>query len=210
MRNSKLILAAAIFLVAPLIANAAAGPTGACNLVKTNQIAALNLQVEGEPYEDGVDVPKGASGAPSDIWSSICTFNLGKKGAQFMSVAIHNFSTPVTVAELEAWEEETSEKQGGYSDVTKSQSGNITCEIGQYDYKPAKDGKPAVVQYYEACDELVGGRQRLVINLQTDDKAVLPPVEKIRDLLDVALKHMEPMDKPAPAKSHATKPLPAA
>ena len=209
MRKWTLILAAAIYVAAPHIAIAAGGPTGACKLLAKDKITALNLNIEGEPYEDGVNIPKGASGAPSDIWSSICTLNLGKKGAQFMSIAIHNFSTPVTVAELEAWEEETSEKQGGFDDVTKTRTGNITCETGRYDYRPTKDGQTVIVQYYEACDELVG-QQRLVINLQTDDKAVLPPVDKIRELLTAALEHMVPLVKPSPAKSHDAKSLPAA
>ncbi len=209
MRTWIMTLAAAIFLTAPHLAAAAGGPTGACKLLTKDKITALNLNIEGEPYEDGVDVPKGASGAPSDIWSSICTLNLGKKGAQFMSIAIHNFSAPVTVAELEAWEEETSEKQGGFDDVTKSRTGNITCETGRYDYRPTKDGQTVIVQYYEACDELVG-QQRLVINLQTDDKAVLPPVDKIRELLTMALEHMVPLVKPVPVKPHNAKALPAA
>ena len=209
MRKSTLILATAISMATSQIAIAAEGPTGACNLIKTSQIAELNLHIESEPYEDGVDVPKGASGAPSDIWSSICTLNLGKKGAQFMSIAVHNFSAPVTMAELEAWEDETSEKQGGFDDVKKSRTGDITCETGQYDYRPAKDGKVVIVQYYEACDELVSGQQRLVINLQTDDKTALPPVDKIRELLEIAVKNVVPMVKPTPSTSHTTKSLPS-
>ncbi len=206
MRKLTLILATAISMAAPYIATAAGGPTGACKLITQSEITALNLHIEGEPYEDGVNVPKGVSGAPTDIWSSICTINLGKKGAQFISVAIHNFSTPVTIEELDAWED----AKGGFDDITKTRSGEITCEVGQYDYLSGKAGKPSIVQYYEACDELVGGKQRLVINLQMDEKIALPPIDKIKELLEMALKHMKPQLQANPAKSDARRETPAA
>jgi hypothetical protein len=209
MRKPNLIFIAVALLLASRVASAddspTGGPTGACKLITQTEIAALDLKIEGEPSEDGVNVPKGVSGAPTDIWSSICTINLGKKGAQFMSVAIHNFSAPVTIEQLDAWED----AKGGYDDITRTRSGDVTCEVGQYDWLSGREGKPPIVQYYVACDQLMRGQQRVVINLQMDEKKSLPAVEKIKNLLETALKHLSPEAKPASAKSDPVAPVSA-
>lgn len=195
----------------PPMAAAAGGPTGACALITQAELDPFQLRIDGEPSEEGMHVPNGHDGAPSDIQSSICTILLGKKGAQFMSVAIHNFATPVTMAQLDAWEDGAPpDKDNPYTGISKSRVGNVTCEVGQYDYKPSKAPEQAVVQYYEVCDELLGGQQRLVINLQVpSDKSLLPPLEKFRELLDIAVKRMAPRLEASPAKAAIRQPMPA-
>lgn len=179
----------------------AADPGHACTLMSDAEIVSLHLMTTGIPASSMRIIKKEESGAPADFLSEYCTFNSGDE-RQFLSVGVHTFAAPVTQEQLEAWESSSSGADDTYSNVAKGKIGEATCETGQYDNSQADASgkrKPAT-QYYTACDTLLQNRRRITVNLQVpDDQAALLPVEKLKELLDMAVKRIGPLPAGAPA-----------
>lgn len=156
-----------------------------CDLVDTADLAELGFRIFRSPSHEAVDLAKGEADAPTATHTEICTFLAGPRGDRLgLQLTVDTFAEKVTEAQLKTWTQLI--MKDDKATFRTSRIGNASCETGEFALVDARTRSQRGIQHFVSCDTLEpGGFRRVNLYFQApEDKALLPPPEQVKALLD--------------------------
>jgi hypothetical protein len=156
-----------------------------CDLVDTADLAEMGFRIFRSPAHEAVDLEKGEADAPTATHTEICTFLAGPRGDRLgLQLTVDTFAEKVTEAQLRAWTQLI--MKDDKATFRASRIGNASCETGEFALVDARTRSQRGIQHFVSCDTLEpGGFRRVNLYFQApEDKALLPPPEQVKTLLD--------------------------
>ena len=188
--NHKTVITTLLFGISSLAVAANSEPIKVCELLQATSLAPWGYGAHPKTDSQSHNYGKAQVDAPSDVHSDMCILRGENAEAQGATIiVVESLSDDASADDMARWIKVTAErtKEPGVT-AEEMQIGEATCESGKYDLPV--EGQPAL-QYYVACDRLVGTRH-LTVNMQQREEAKLPAPPQVKELLDQAAAGLTP------------------